>query len=81
MKDILLVKVLPNCTQSDLHLRHGSILASGQIINAICRVAVQENIPILQYFGASLTDFSNRRFEIDCNWIDYFVLQIHRGAP
>jgi len=63
MKDTLLVEILPNCTHSDLHLRHGSILASGQIINAICQVAIEQHIPILQYFGAhslsqELTDLS-----------------------
>ena len=39
IKVILLNQILPRCTNPELYLRHGSILASGKIINALCRLA------------------------------------------
>ncbi|EFX62283.1 hypothetical protein DAPPUDRAFT_120367, partial [Daphnia pulex] len=39
MKLILSTQILPRCTNSELYLRHGSILASGKVISALCQVA------------------------------------------
>jgi hypothetical protein len=39
MKVILSTQILPRCTNPELYLRHGSILASGKVISALCQVA------------------------------------------
>ncbi|EFX63116.1 LOW QUALITY PROTEIN: hypothetical protein DAPPUDRAFT_269046 [Daphnia pulex] len=39
MKLILSTQILPRCTNPELYLRHGSILASGKVISALCQVA------------------------------------------
>ncbi|EFX63654.1 hypothetical protein DAPPUDRAFT_119008 [Daphnia pulex] len=39
MKLILSTQILPRCTNPILYLRHGSILASGKVISALCQVA------------------------------------------
>ncbi|EFX73827.1 hypothetical protein DAPPUDRAFT_109456 [Daphnia pulex] len=39
MKLILSTQILPRCTNPEPYLRHGSILASGKVISALCQVA------------------------------------------
>ena len=39
IKAILSSQILPRCTNPELYLRHGSILASGKVINALCQMA------------------------------------------
>jgi hypothetical protein len=39
MKLILSTQILPRCTNPELYLRHGSILAIGKVISALCQVA------------------------------------------
>ncbi|EFX75777.1 hypothetical protein DAPPUDRAFT_323024 [Daphnia pulex] len=39
MKLILFTQILPRCSNPELYLRHGSILASGKVISALCQVA------------------------------------------
>ncbi|EFX65642.1 hypothetical protein DAPPUDRAFT_264373 [Daphnia pulex] len=39
MKLILSTQILPRCSNPELYLRHGSILASGKVISALCQVA------------------------------------------
>lgn len=52
VKIILAKQILPRCTVSELYLRHGSILASGKVINALCRVASDKQQPLEEYFGS-----------------------------
>lgn len=51
MKIILLMNILPRCTNPELYLRHGSILAGGKIINALCQVAKDRQRPLTDEFG------------------------------
>lgn len=59
MKFILSTQILPRCTNPELYLRHGSILASGKVISALCQVAKDHRrrladelgkLPSLYYF-------------------------------
>lgn len=54
MKVILEVNILNSCTKIELYLRHGSILAAGQIINALCNIARDKKQTIKDYLGILL---------------------------
>lgn len=70
MKIILLMNILPRCTNPELYLRHGSILAGGKIINALCQVAKDRQRPLTDEFDQSFmeaiintcNDILNERF-------------------
>ena len=51
MKVILSNQILPRCTNPELYLRHGSILASGKVINALCQVAKDHQRRAADEFG------------------------------
>lgn len=51
VKDIMMKKLVQSCTHPELHLRHGSILAAGEILNAICQVVEKTQTHLSEYLG------------------------------
>lgn len=60
LKMALLQEILPHCTQQDLHLRLGSILAAGEVINALCQVAEGSNKQWMEEYLGSITRIYTR---------------------
>jgi hypothetical protein len=51
MKVILSNQILPRCTHPELYLRHGSILACGKVINALCQDAKNRQLRVADDLG------------------------------
>ncbi|EFX85430.1 hypothetical protein DAPPUDRAFT_99071 [Daphnia pulex] len=70
MKLILSTQILPRCTNPELYLRHGSILASGKVISALCQVTKdhQRRLPdelgdaAMEYITQTCIDILEERF-------------------
>ncbi|NWT72432.1 TBCD protein, partial [Prunella himalayana] len=50
MANVVLPRLLPLSVGSDLHTRHGAILACAEITHALCKLAQENNRPVTYYF-------------------------------
>ncbi|NXP59203.1 TBCD protein, partial [Chloropsis cyanopogon] len=50
MANVVLPRLLPLSVGSDLHTRHGAILACAEITHALCKLAQDNNRPVTYYF-------------------------------
>ncbi|NXH96494.1 TBCD protein, partial [Pachycephala philippinensis] len=51
MANVVLPRLLPLSVGSDLHTRHGAILACAEITHALCKLAQENNRPVTYYFS------------------------------
>lgn len=51
MCKVLRQQIIVHCTNPELYLRYGSILASGKIINALCKVAKDNDKSVTDLLG------------------------------
>ncbi|NXS30951.1 TBCD protein, partial [Pomatostomus ruficeps] len=51
MASVVLPRLLPLSVGSDLHTRHGAILACAEITHALCKLAQENNRPVTYYFS------------------------------
>ncbi|NWZ66145.1 TBCD protein, partial [Acrocephalus arundinaceus] len=51
MANVVLPRLLPLSVGSDLHTRHGAILACAEITHALCKLAQENNRPVTYYFN------------------------------
>ncbi|NXA06106.1 TBCD protein, partial [Sapayoa aenigma] len=51
MANVVLPRLLPLSVGSDLHTRHGAILACAEITHALCKLAQDNNRPVTYYFS------------------------------
>ncbi|NXM48141.1 TBCD protein, partial [Gymnorhina tibicen] len=51
MANVVLPRLLPLSVGSDLHTRHGAILACAEITHALCKLAQENNRSVMYYFS------------------------------
>ncbi|NWY04338.1 TBCD protein, partial [Nothoprocta ornata] len=51
MADVVLPRLLPLSVGTDLHTRHGAILACAEITQALCKLAEESNRPVTHYLS------------------------------
>ncbi|KAK2536965.1 Tbcd isoform B [Columba livia] len=51
MADVVLPRLLPLSVGTDLHTRHGAILACAEITHALCKLAEENNRSVTHYFN------------------------------
>ncbi|NXB45964.1 TBCD protein, partial [Leucopsar rothschildi] len=65
MANIVLPRLLPLSVGSDLHTRHGAILACAEITHALCKLALENNRSVTYYFSEkSLEDLKQIHQEL-----------------
>ncbi|XP_069728409.1 tubulin-specific chaperone D [Phaenicophaeus curvirostris] len=73
MANVVLPRLLPLAVGTDLHTRHGAILASAEITYALCKLAEENKRPVTYYFNEnSLERLKQIHQELCCR-------QLYRG--
>ncbi|EFX77248.1 hypothetical protein DAPPUDRAFT_106183 [Daphnia pulex] len=77
MKLILSTQILPRCTNPELYLRHGSILASGKVISALFQVAKDHQRRLPDELGRFWRSFAGDPMRIA---VCYFIQDLSSGG-
>ncbi|NXT30244.1 TBCD protein, partial [Syrrhaptes paradoxus] len=74
MANVVLPRLLPLSVGTDLHTRHGAILACAEITHALCKLAEENNRPIAYYINEkSLEGLKQIHQEVCSNYPIYFL--------
>ncbi|NXL44779.1 TBCD protein, partial [Podilymbus podiceps] len=74
MANVVLPRLLPLSVGTDLHTRHGAILACAEITHALCKLAEENNRSIMYYFNEkSLEGLKQIHQEVCINYQIYFL--------
>ncbi|NWR35105.1 TBCD protein, partial [Tachuris rubrigastra] len=78
MANVVLPRLLPLSVGSDLHTRHGAILACGEITHALCKLAQENNRSVTYYFSEKSLEGLKQIHQEVCNQL--FLLRRGLGG-